>query len=93
MTVSRRTFLHSNLALATAARLQHAAHAIGFLPDGEVCRLSPEQEQGPYYVADELLRSNIVEGRPGVPLALRIAVLDARTIPGRSSFRKIWQSP
>lgn len=39
----------------------------------------PEQEVGPYYVADELLRSNITESKPGIPLTLRLAILDART--------------
>jgi protocatechuate 3,4-dioxygenase beta subunit len=43
------------------------------------CALIPEQEVGPFYVADELIRSAIAEGKPGVPLALRIAFADART--------------
>ncbi len=91
MILSRRTFLHSTFALATAARLQHAAHALGFLAGGEVCRLTPEQEQGPYYVAEEMLRSNIVEGRQGVPLALRIALLDARSCkPLANAAVDIW---
>jgi protocatechuate 3,4-dioxygenase beta subunit len=41
--------------------------------------LVAEQEVGPYYIADELLRSDIVEGKPGVPLSLRIILLDSRT--------------
>jgi protocatechuate 3,4-dioxygenase beta subunit len=36
-------------------------------------------ETGPYYVPGELLRSDIVEGRAGVPLSLRIVLLDSRT--------------
>jgi protocatechuate 3,4-dioxygenase beta subunit len=44
-----------------------------------VCRLVAEQEVGPYYVADESLRSDIVEDKQGVPLSLRIVVLDAGT--------------
>ena len=41
------------------------------------CVLAPEQTEGPYYIAGEKLRRNITEGRPGVPLLLRLRVVDA----------------
>jgi len=77
--LNRRAFVTHSLALATTLQLQRAALASDFSPNADVCKLTPEQEVGPYYVADELLRSSIAEGKPGVPLSLRIAVLDART--------------
>ena len=40
------------------------------------CVLTPELTQGPYYLADELIRADITEGRAGVPLTLRIGVSD-----------------
>ncbi len=40
------------------------------------CVLTPEMTQGPYYVAEELVRQNITEGKAGVPVKLRIAVED-----------------
>ncbi len=40
------------------------------------CVLTPELTQGPYYLADDLIRADITEGRPGVPLRLRIGVSD-----------------
>jgi protocatechuate 3,4-dioxygenase beta subunit len=43
------------------------------------CVLTPEQTEGPYYIANEKLRKNITEGRPGTPLILRLAVVDAAT--------------
>src|SRR2546423_613708 len=43
------------------------------------CVLAPEQTEGPYYIDDHLIRSNITEGRKGVPLDLRLQVLDAST--------------
>jgi protocatechuate 3,4-dioxygenase beta subunit len=43
------------------------------------CVLTPEQTEGPYYIAGEKLRRNITEGRPGTPLILRVAVVDAST--------------
>jgi protocatechuate 3,4-dioxygenase beta subunit len=61
------------------------------IPHSAVCKLTPEQEVGPYFVADELLRSNIVEDRQGIPLQLRIAVLDARTCkPLTNAAVDIW---
>lgn len=78
-TISRRRFLTTTATLASTLQLQRAAHALGFIPQADVCKLAAEQEVGPYYVADELLRSNVVEDRHGIPLSLRIAVLDVRT--------------
>src|SRR6266446_10367224 len=47
---------------------------------GEVsCVLTPEQTEGPYYIANEAVRRNITEGRPGLPLLLRAFVVNAST--------------
>jgi protocatechuate 3,4-dioxygenase beta subunit len=49
------------------------------------CVLTPEMTEGPFYIADEKLRRDITEGKPGTPLTLRLAVVDAstcRAIPG-----------
>jgi protocatechuate 3,4-dioxygenase beta subunit len=43
------------------------------------CVLTPEQTEGPYYIAREKVRRNITEGRPGIPLTLRARVVDAST--------------
>jgi len=43
------------------------------------CVLTPEQTEGPYYIAGEKYRRNITDGRPGVPLFLRLRVVDAST--------------
>lgn len=55
------------------------AHALGLAGTAEVCKLVPEQEQGPFYVAGEMLRSNIREDKPGVSLTIHLIVLDSRT--------------
>jgi protocatechuate 3,4-dioxygenase beta subunit len=73
--MNRRRFLFTGAALATALQLKRSVLAA----DADVCHLIPEQEEGPYYVAGELFRSNIAESKPGVPLSLRILVLDARS--------------
>jgi protocatechuate 3,4-dioxygenase beta subunit len=57
------------------------------------CVLTPEQTEGPYYIAGEKLRRNITEGRPGVPLLLRLRVVDASTCrPIRSAAVDIWHA-
>jgi protocatechuate 3,4-dioxygenase beta subunit len=76
---NRRRFLASGLMLATTSKLQLAAQSLGASQEAQVCRLNAEQEQGPFYVADESLRSDIVEGKPGVPLTLRLVVMDSRS--------------
>jgi protocatechuate 3,4-dioxygenase beta subunit len=43
------------------------------------CLLTPDQTEGPYYIAREKVRSNIVENRHGTPLKLRLTVVDAAT--------------
>jgi protocatechuate 3,4-dioxygenase beta subunit len=55
------------------------------------CVLSPEQTEGPYYIAREKVRSNITEGHPGAPLRLRLAVQDAATCkPIKGAAVDIW---
>ena len=41
------------------------------------CILSPEQTEGPFYLDEELVRSDITEARPGAPLRLTLFVVDA----------------
>ncbi len=39
-------------------------------------RLTPEQEEGPFYVDLGRVRADVVEGEEGVPLDLRVRVID-----------------
>jgi protocatechuate 3,4-dioxygenase beta subunit len=55
------------------------------------CILTPEQTEGPYFIAKEKVRKNITEGRPGTPLKLRFAVLNASTCkPIKVAAVDIW---
>src|SRR5215218_4736053 len=59
--------------------------------DSVSCVLTPEQTEGPYYIPNEKLRRNITDGRPGTPLTLRLAVVDAKTCrPIRGAAVDIW---
>jgi protocatechuate 3,4-dioxygenase beta subunit len=53
--------------------------------------LTPEQTEGPYYIAKEKVRSNITEHRTGTPLQLRFSVVDASTCkPIKGAAVDIW---
>lgn len=69
-----------------------AAFASGkAMPSTPACTLVPEQEEGPYYIDDEKLRRDITEDKPGVPLKLRIALVDAgRCTPLQKAAIDIW---
>jgi len=57
------------------------------------CVLTPEQTEGPYYIANEALRRNITEGRPGIPLLLRAFVVNASTCrPIKSAAVDVWHA-
>jgi protocatechuate 3,4-dioxygenase beta subunit len=55
------------------------------------CVLAPEQTEGPYYVDDGALRRDVREGRPGVPLTLRLTVVNASSCkPITGAAVEIW---
>lgn len=55
------------------------------------CILTPEQTEGPYYIAREKVRRDITEHRPGTPLQLRLNVVDAATCkPIKDAAVDIW---
>src|SRR6267142_4821961 len=57
------------------------------------CVLTPEQTEGPYYIANEAVRRNITDGRPGAPLQLRAFVVNASTCkPIKGAAVDIWHA-
>ena len=57
------------------------------------CVLTPEQTEGPYYVANEHVRRNITEGRPGTPLTLRTTVVNASNCkPIKGAAVDVWHA-
>lgn len=62
--------------LAPAARAASETQVSATAAD-DACLLTPQSESGPYYLDPKLLRADITEGRPGVPLALRLRVIEA----------------
>src|SRR6266571_5059265 len=65
----------------------------GVVSGAVTCVLTPEQTEGPYYIANEKRRRNITEGRPGTPLLLHAVVVDASTCrPIRGAAVDIWHA-
>ncbi|MDX6535350.1 MAG: hypothetical protein QOF68_3094 [Gaiellales bacterium] len=55
------------------------------------CLLSPESTEGPFYIDTDLIRGDITEGRPGMPLAVRMQVQDADSCrPIKDAAVDIW---
>ena len=57
---------------------------------GAVLALTPEQEEGPFYVALEKIRKSITLGRPGIPLHLRVKVVTPAGKPVKGAACDIW---
>jgi protocatechuate 3,4-dioxygenase beta subunit len=56
-------------------------------------RAHPELTEGPYYIEGEQIRRNITEGKAGVPLTLRLRVVDASTCkPIKGAAVDIWHA-
>jgi protocatechuate 3,4-dioxygenase beta subunit len=81
--LNRRAFMIGGAAaISTASRILTAAPR---------CTLTPEQEEGPYYVDFGKTLRDVTEGKPGVPLQLRVALVDAkRCEPLESAAVDIW---
>lgn len=74
---TRRGFLGFVSASATGL-LPGRAEAAAAAADAEpACILTPQAEEGPFYSDPKLVRSDIAEGRRGVPLTLRLRVIEA----------------
>src|SRR5260370_31874086 len=57
------------------------------------CVLTPEVTSGPYYIANHLIRRNITENQPGLPLALHLKVQHATTCkPIKGANVEIWHA-
>ncbi len=68
--------------------VRSAAEGAATRPD---CVLTPGQTEGPFYIDLAQVRRDIVEDRPGVPLALALTVVDAETCePIRDAAVDVW---
>jgi protocatechuate 3,4-dioxygenase beta subunit len=88
---TRRRFIRSSAATAAALPLAAKSLRLSAAAAPPSCVFNPEQEEGPYYVDRELLRSDITEGKVGVPLRVRVTIVDAKTCaPLPNAALDIW---
>jgi protocatechuate 3,4-dioxygenase beta subunit len=94
---TRRSALKAVFAASAGAVLLGGPRSLGTSADealaASACTLTAEQEEGPFYVALNRIRSNIVGSRTGVPLILRITVIDSSTCkPIKGAAVDVWQA-
>jgi protocatechuate 3,4-dioxygenase beta subunit len=106
--LNRRQVLRSMGAFAAATPIvgalfsrESVSHAAGRSDVGTgrpwtsaaVCTLYPQETEGPYYLDLNRLRSDITEGKPGVPLELNLRVLRAAgCTPIRDAVVDVWHT-
>jgi len=79
-------------ALACARAPAAPAATSARLIAGTACPVTPEQTEGPFYFDPELVRQDIAEGKAGVPLRLRLQIVDAAACaPSRRARVDIWR--
>lgn len=82
--INRRVVLASSAGAAAAGlaatrlgvRAQTAEDPLDAVEIAPVCMLVAEMTEGPYYLEGDLVRRDITEGKPGIPLLLKINVQD-----------------
>jgi protocatechuate 3,4-dioxygenase beta subunit len=83
----------SSVPILTGACAQQrpAASGGGPLITGESCPVTPAQTEGPFYFDPRLLRSEIAEEKPGIPLRLRVQIVESgRCDPLKGSRVDLW---
>ncbi len=70
-----------------------ASPAPALLVDEPVCVLTPQSVEGPFYLDPDLLRADIADGRPGVPLQLQLRLVEAGSCaPIRNARLDVWHA-
>ncbi len=62
----------------------------GLITGAEVCVITPEVAEGPFYFDPTLERADITEGRPGLPTRVRLQVVDEQCHPMPGARVDIW---
>jgi protocatechuate 3,4-dioxygenase beta subunit len=86
-----RTIGGAALAPLVPASLVVRQAAAAVAPPAASCQFSPSVPEGPFYFDAKLVRQDIAEGRPGIPLEYRLSVVDAGCRPVANARVDIWQ--
>ncbi|WP_189860121.1 intradiol ring-cleavage dioxygenase [Streptomyces poonensis] len=79
-------------ATANAGQTKDTATSTASAGSAETCyKLTSETTEGPYYIDADKLRTDITEDKEGIPLTLRIKVIDSETCkPLRNAAVDVW---
>jgi protocatechuate 3,4-dioxygenase beta subunit len=78
--------------LPVSARAQPAAVS-RLLPGAKVCILTPQEEDGPFYFDPKLERTDITEGKTGVPLGVLLQIVEAHDCaPVKGARVDVWHA-
>jgi protocatechuate 3,4-dioxygenase beta subunit len=86
---SRRTLLRS-LAIAPIIAAVPATKSGGLIAR-DICRVAPRLTEGPYYLDLKMVRSDITEGRSGVPVEMAMQVVTADCARIAEARVDLWQ--
>lgn len=67
-----------------------ASQTAALLQGADVCAIIPEVTEGPYYFDPAMERVDITEGRPGIPMRVRLQVVDASCVAMPGARVDIW---
>ena len=67
-----------------------ASQTAALLQGADVCAIIPEVTEGPYYFDPAMERVDITEGRPGIPMRVRLQVVDASCVAIPGARVDIW---
>lgn len=97
LTLPATAHSHAPLSLPNLAHARtrlHAARSTCGTTRALHCLLAAEANEGPFYIPHPLVRANITEDRPGVPLRLHVSVVDVATCapPDQPLWVDIWHA-
>jgi len=78
--------------LITRSAFAQAVSQTALITGADVCVITPEVTEGPYYFDPRLDRADITEGRPGLPTTVRLQVVDSACKPLPGARVDIWHA-
>ncbi|MCB0720788.1 MAG: T9SS type A sorting domain-containing protein [Ignavibacteriae bacterium] len=76
----------------TEKAISKAMNAMGKTGAVDTCWLTPALTEGPYYINPNLFRQDITEGRPGMPLHMKINVINYNCDPVSGVLVDVWHA-
>lgn len=90
--LSRRGVIATGIIGAGAVSMARAAPAKENTAPDNICLIHPDTVDGPYYENKAIIRRDIAEGKKGIPLELRVRVVDAQCRPVAGARVDAWQA-